>query len=77
MTELVNSNSNQVKAVRVKGNKHVFVLSSQTKFWSGDTVISKDRFLNEAKNYKKWLDINSRGLLIDMKDGKVINMGWW
>lgn len=65
------------KSERVKGDKHVFIISSQTTFWSGDTVISKSRFLSEAKNYKKWLDIDTRGLLLNMRDGKVVNVGWW
>lgn len=61
----------------VKGNKHIFILSSKTKFWSGDTIISKKRFLTEAKAFKTWMDRSTRGLLIDMEDGKVVSVGWW
>ena len=65
------------KSARARGKKHIFIISSKTKFWSGDTIIGQNRFLNEAKNYKNWPDRDTRGLLIDMKDGKLVNVGWW
>lgn len=61
----------------VKGDRHIFILSSATKFWSGDIEISKERFLSiEKVDRKKWANQDTISFMLDMKDGKVVNAGW-
>lgn len=65
------------KPAQVKGNRHIFILSSSTKFWNGDMEIDKKEFLYIAKNYRTmWANADTLGFLLDMQDGKVVNVGW-
>ena len=59
--------------VLVPGKKHVFFLSSDVQYWSGDQGVSKERFLEQSK---KGIGTNNPWLIIDMKDGEVITAGF-
>ena len=76
--DLIKSNRDEyAKGVRVKGKKHVFRLSSNTKYWSGDMAIGKDKFLYYAKEYKSlWANLDTTGIIIDLKDGVVVDVGF-
>ena len=56
----------------VPGKKHIFILSSKTQFWSGDSGISKEAFL---KIPPKCIGYKGSWLILDMNDGKVSAVG--
>ena len=63
------------KTERVAGNKHIFILSSKIKYWSGDHNISKEEFIYISKNYiKNWA--NTVGIDIIIENGEVVTLGF-
>ena len=65
------------KREHVTGNKHIFILSSETNYREGDVPINKDRFLYDAKNYMNmWANLDTLSLGIYVVDGKVVSVYW-
>ena len=61
-----------MKGGKVSGKKHIFVLSSQARFWGSDGTISKNGFIKASQRYR-----GDKGILlqISMENGKVAGVG--